>query len=112
MPKADELKEAKKRLKEYIEIDNKYEKDGDFGEFCNQHCNDILNILQALEDKDKEIEKQNKIIDIMAWSMTHEDIPTDEYCKIRTMGCEFMGVSTYEYKECVKEYFRKKVENE
>lgn len=149
MSKADELEKAKKNLKEYIEEDlvfiknknGEYEKISDFEKYCINHYNDILTILQALEDKDKEIEKehktavkyskeaqkyfdammdneriideidiQNKIIDKMTECILEDTL------KLNTFWCagclEYVNCKYKRIEECIKEYFRKKVENE
>ena len=52
-----------KNLKEYCRIDREnivYE--GDFGEFCKRHIEDIEAVLKELELKDEVIEEMTKII--------------------------------------------------
>lgn len=62
--------DAKERLKKYVEEDVVYikhkqnpdEKLDDFEEYCLQHCLDIKEVLEELEEKDKVIDKKNKCL--------------------------------------------------
>jgi hypothetical protein len=56
----------------------------------------------------KEIEKKDKIIDLMSYVITHEDIPQEEYCIWRDMSCEVVG-GNKQCKNCIKQYFERKV---
>ena len=58
------IEEHIKNLEKYCEVDNLFEKDGDFKEFCDNHIADIKAIIE-------EIEQKNRIIDLMA-----EDLKT------------------------------------
>ena len=71
----------------------------------------ILIALNLINKQQKEKEKKNKIIDLMSYAMTHEDIPQEEYCIWRDMSCELMG-GNKECKNCIKQYFENKVEGE
>ena len=62
-----------------------------------------------IKEKDKEIEKKDKQIDLMAYAMTHEEVPQDEYCIWRDMSCEVVG-GNKACKDCIKQYFERKVE--
>lgn len=65
----------------------------------------------STDDVIAEIEKKDKVIDLMSWAMTHTEVPQDEYCICRSMSCEVVGGSR-ECKNCIKEYFINKVEKE
>lgn len=45
-----------KNLEKYCEVDDLFEKDGDFKEFCDGHIADIKAVIEELKNKDKEIE--------------------------------------------------------
>lgn len=97
-----EIEKHIKDLEEYCEVDNLFEKDGDFKEFCDNHIADIKTVIQeiksekgiiralkvALEERTNErdaksdiIAKQNKVIYEMAEQLaglTIFDIEKDE----------------------------------
>ncbi len=91
---------------EEIEI-LKQEKATAWEEYNNidQYCD------QEKQKHKEEIEKKDKIIDLMSWAMTHEEVPQDEYCICRNTDCEVVG-GNRECKNCIKEYFINKVEKE
>lgn len=66
----------------------------------------VLNLVQTQQ---AEIEKKDKIIDLMSYVITHEDIPQEEYCIWRDMSCEIVG-GNKECKNCIKQYFERKIE--
>ena len=66
--------------------------------------NDLETVLNLLEKKDK-------IIDEMAIAIGNEPLPTEEYCIFRNFDCPAVG-GNRDCKECVKQYFERKVENE
>lgn len=57
----------------------------------------------------EELEKKDKIIDLMSYAMTHEEVPQDEYCIFRNMECEVVG-GNRECKQCIKQYFERRIE--
>lgn len=61
-----------------------------------------------LVEKQKKIEELEKMVDLMSWTMTHEDVPQDEYCVSRDINCEVVG-GNRDCEDCIKEYFQKKV---
>lgn len=48
-----------KNLEEYCEVDNLFEKDGDFKEFCDGHIADIKAILQELRNTQSDLYEAN-----------------------------------------------------
>lgn len=80
---------------------------------------DEINVLEAQRDSienqfeqaKKEIEKKDKIIDLMAEAICYESIPTEEYCVFRNFDCPVVG-GNRECKECVKKYAEYKVEED
>ena len=148
MSKADELEEAKKNLKDRYEANRRHIQNYEESECITSNCQVLINknqaiqtVLQALEDKDKEIEKehkaavkynkeaqkyfdammdneriideidiQNKIIDKMTECILEDTL------KLNTFWCagclEYVNCKYKRIEECIKEYFRKKVENE
>lgn len=72
-------------------------------EQLEQLQNDIETVLNLLEKKDK-------IIDLMAIAISNEPLPTEEYCIFRNFDCPEVG-GNRDCKECVKQYFERKVEN-
>lgn len=70
---------------------------------CQKYFDNMMDIIQDNCKKDK-------IIDLMGYAMTHEEVPQDEYCVFRNIDCEVVG-GNKECKECIKQYFERKVEN-
>lgn len=72
-----------------------------------------MNYLKILEDMAvdnvRELNQQDKMIDMMAYALTHESIPQEEYCICADISCEIVG-GNRECKECMKEYIKKKVD--
>ena len=89
----EEAKETLKTMKE--NIDKKYLK--------TRNSVAIETVLNLLENKDK-------IIDLMAIAISNEPLPTEEYCIFRNFDCPEVG-GNRDCKECVKQYFERKVEN-
>lgn len=81
-----------------------------------QELNDF--IFFALKEVEKEnqklkteLKKKDKMIDEMAIAIGNEPLPTEEYCIFRNFDCPAVG-GNRDCKECVKQYFERKVENE
>lgn len=81
-----------------------------------QELNDF--IFFALKEVEKEnqklkteLKKKDKMIDLMAIAIGNEPLPTEEYCIFRNFDCPAVG-GNRDCKECVKQYFERKVENE
>ena len=89
----EEAKETLKTMKE--NIDKKYLK--------TRNSVAIETVLNLLEKKDK-------MIDEMAIAIGNEPLPTEEYCIFRNFDCPAVG-GNRDCKECVKQYFERKVEN-
>ena len=64
---------------------------------------------QEFSRLNKQLEKKDKIMDLMGYAMTHEEVPINEYCVFRDISCEIVG-GNKECKDCIKQYFEKKVE--
>lgn len=58
----------------------------------------------------KQLQNKDKIIDLMAIAISNEPLPTEEYCIFRNFDCPEVG-GNRDCKECVKQYFERKVEN-
>lgn len=54
-----EIEKHIKNLEEYCEVDNLFEKDGDFKEFCDGHIADIKAILQELRNTQSDLYEAN-----------------------------------------------------
>ena len=74
-------------------------------------------IFFALKEVEKEnqklkteLKKKDKMIDEMAIAIGNEPLPTEEYCIFRNFDCPEVG-GNRDCKECVKQYFERKVEN-
>ena len=81
-----------------------------------QELNDfIFFALQEVEKENQklktELKKKDKMIDLMAIAIGNEPLPTEEYCIFRNFDCPAVG-GNRDCKECVKQYFERKVENE
>lgn len=60
---------------------------------------------------EEKLKEKDKIIDLMAIAISNEPLPTEEYCIFRNFDCPEVG-GKRDCKECVKQYFERKVENE
>ena len=65
---------------------------------------------EAIDTVLSELEKKDKIIDLMAIAISNEPLPIEEYCIFRNFDCPEVG-GNRDCKECVKQYFERKVEN-
>lgn len=79
-----------------------------------QELNDfIFFALQEVEKENQklktELKKKDKMIDLMAIAIGNEPLPTEEYCIFRNFDCPAVG-GNRDCKECVKQYFERKVE--
>lgn len=79
-----------------------------------QELNDF--IFFALQEAEKEnqklkteLKKKDKMIDLMAIAIGNEPLPTEEYCIFRNFDCPAVG-GNRDCKECVKQYFERKIE--
>lgn len=81
------------------------EKDADIAEYKNIIEAGIINAAkdELVEEKNKEIEKKDKMIDLMAVEIG--DISNNSYCN-STKECNDEAC-----KNCIKEYFERKVED-
>lgn len=66
--------------------------------------------IEAIETVLNLLEKKDKIIDLMAMAIDNEPLPTEEYCIFRNFDCPAVG-GNRDCKDCVKQYFERKVEN-
>ena len=61
-----EIEKHIKNLEKYCEVDNLFEKDGDFKEFCDNHIADIKIIIQELKNTQSDLyEANNRIADLL-----------------------------------------------
>ena len=70
---------------------------------------DIETVLNLLKEKDAEIEKKDKMIDLMAEYISDLDIDEDICKKQSDNNCDDINREV-ECKECIKQYFERKVE--
>lgn len=99
----------KNNLKKYIEEDMAFKEPlkniSDFDKYCYNHCLDIKEVLSELDKKDKII---NELEDIFYNYQLCEYELTD--CTYRK--CEYIADDENPpCKECIKQYFERKVEN-
>ncbi len=94
---------------EAIEIVYKYL---NFNEICGtRNFKDALEIvLSMLKEKDKEIEKKDKQIDLMAQFIATLDIEEDICANVENNNCDKMALG--ECENCIKQYFAGLVEKE
>ena len=60
------IEEHIKNLEEYCEVDNLFEKDGDFKEFCDKHIADIKAVIQELKNTQSDLyEANHRIADLL-----------------------------------------------
>lgn len=71
---------------------------------------DIETVLNLLKQKDAEIEKKDKMIDLMAEYISDLDIDEDICKKQSDNNCDDINREV-ECKECIKQYFERKVED-
>ena len=65
---------------------------------------------EAIETVLNLLEKKDKMIDEMAIAIGNEPLPTEEYCIFRNFDCPEVG-GNRDCKDCIKQYFERKVEN-
>ena len=108
---------AIEKLKKYIENDDFYniykeikedKRQGKIGGTYIDFCNAIETVLSMLKEKDKEIEKKDKIIDLMADYIATLDIEEDICANVENDNCDKMNFG--ECEDCIKQYFERKVE--
>ena len=76
-----EIEKHIKNLEEYCEVDNLFEKDGDFKEFCDNHIADIKAVIQELKNTQSDLyEANNCISDLLDAAKQREKI-IDEILK-------------------------------
>lgn len=69
---------------------------------------DIETVLNMLKEKEAEIEKKDKMIDLMAEYISDLDIDEDICKKQSDNNCDDINREV-ECKECIKQYFERKV---
>ena len=70
-----------KNLEEYCQVDNLFEKDGDFKEFCDNHIADIKAVIQELKTTQSDLyEANNRIKDLLDIAKQRDKI-IDEMAK-------------------------------
>ena len=92
-----------KNLEKYCEVDNLFEKDGAFKEFCDNHIADIKAVIEELKNTQSDLyEANNRIVDLMNI--------IDERDKI----IDLMAIdlkTPVNSKEWIIEYYKKRCEN-
>lgn len=78
------------------------------GKNCQMQA--IETVLNLIQKQKEEIEKKDKQIDLMAIAIGNEPVPTEEYCIFRNFNCPVVG-GNRDCKECIKQYYERKVEN-
>ena len=104
--------EAIERIKYLLFI---YKKDDEkgyraTGEVFNTDFEVIETVLNMLKEKDTEIQKKDKMIDLMAEYISDLDIDEDICKKQSDNNCDDINREV-ECKECIKQYFERKVDN-
>lgn len=113
-----EQEEAIEKLKDGKKIDfntliRTFKKEG-IDKFAIIRVEYIETVLNMLKEKDTEIEKKDKMIDLMTEHICNSAIVDDTVCAIKC-DCEtdINEDCTYEKMlNCTKQYFERKVENE
>jgi hypothetical protein len=106
-------KKAIEKLKGRVKIDRQLRDkvESDFDKFCEDECIAIEIVLNLVGKQQKEIDKQNKVIYLMAKMIEAHDIDEDICRQVRNTDC-----NDYEDKqkciECIKQYFIRKVEGD
>lgn len=99
---SEEEKKAIEELQE--EINKPVEVSGDkFDTFILYNIKSAKTILNLISNLQKELNKKDKVIDeILNWERTNIILGKCAYCKDETIDC----------KDCIKQYFYKKAEEE
>lgn len=122
-----------KKLEEYCEDDDLFEKDGDFKEFCDNHIADIKAVIEELENTKADlyeannrivdymniIDERDKIIDEMANTMSAictgivvvREQFEKQYCEFITSNEDCCWKTDKSCADCIKEYFEERCKN-
>lgn len=76
-----EIDEHIKNLEEYCEVDNSFEKDGDFKDFCDGHIADIKAVIEELRNTQSDLYEANKRIADLLLILGDRDRIIDEMAK-------------------------------
>ena len=76
-----EIEKHIKNLEEYCEVDNLFEKDGDFKEFCDGHIADIKAVIEELKNTQSDLYEANKRIADLLLILGDRDRMIDEMAK-------------------------------
>lgn len=105
-----EIEKHIKNLEEYCEVDNLFEKDGDFKEFCDGHIADIKAVLEELRNTQSDLYEANNCISGLLDVAKERDRIIDEMAKYIDdfqMECN----KYYKDKEDVIKTFEKRCKN-
>lgn len=103
---------AIERLKDLIHTcDAGIKEHGEYDDFFKEDKEAIKTVLNMLKEKDTEIQKKDKMIDLMAEYISDLDIDEDICKKQSDNNCDDINREV-ECKECIKQYFERKVEDE
>lgn len=76
-----EIEKHIKNLEKYCEVDNLFEKDGDFKEFCDNHIADIKAVIQELRTTQSDLYEANNCISDLLDVAKERDRIIDEMAK-------------------------------
>lgn len=111
-----EIEKHIKNLEEYCEVDNLFEKDGDFKEFCDNHIADIKAVIQDLKTTQSDLYEANNrindLLDIVKQKDELIDLMAQELIdqQVRSFKDNFNPFK-YINKEQVKKYFEERCKN-
>ncbi len=111
-----------KNLEKYCEVDDLFEKDGDFKEFCDGHITDIKAVIKELKNTQSDLYEANHRIDDLLDMVKQKDriidemmkvIIDSEICKkiIKNHCVNYAGENKKTCDNCLKEYFEKRCKN-
>ena len=76
-----EIEEHIKNLEKYCEVDDLFEKDGDFKEFCDNHIANIKAVIEELKNTQSDLYEANKRIADLLLILEDKDRIIDEMAK-------------------------------
>ena len=104
------IEEHIKNLEEYCEVDNLFEKDGDFKEFCDNHIADIKAVIQELKTTQSDLYEANKRIADLLFILGDKDRMINEMAKYID-DCQIECNIYYKDKEDVIKTFEERCKN-
>lgn len=104
----DKIKVHKKQI-DKLKEEGQFEGNGTMIDIYKLRICMITIILNMLKEKDTEIQKKDKMIDLMAEYISDLDIDEDICKKQSDNNCDDINREV-ECKECIKQYFERKLE--